>query len=75
MFVKRLEVAERSLRNSLPLPLQSSESWYNIKGGNASAKEPFKNCTPFKACQTDINDVFVDEADYFYVAMRKYNLT
>ena len=34
----------------------------------------FKNCAPFSACETVINDVFVDKADHIYIAMPKYNL-
>ena len=34
----------------------------------------FKNCAPFSACKTVINDVFVDKADHIYIAMPKYNL-
>ena len=30
----------------------------------------FKNCGPFSTC----NDVFVDEANYIYIAMPMYNL-
>ena len=35
----------------------------------------FKNCAPFSACKTEINDVFVDEANLIYIAMPMYNLT
>ena len=34
----------------------------------------FKNCTPFETCRKEINDVFVDEADYIYIAMHVFNL-
>ena len=44
------------------------------KGGNANTKVAFKNCSPFKTCRTEINDVFVKEADYIYIAMHMYNL-
>ena len=29
-----------------------------VEGGNANTKVTFKNCIPFKACQTKINYVF-----------------
>ena len=33
----------------------------------------FKNCAPCYKCKTVINDVFVEEADYIYIAMSMYN--
>ena len=43
-------------------------------GGNANAKVAFKNCAPFKKCRTEINDTFVDKADFINIAMLMYNL-
>ena len=34
-----------------------------------------KNCAPFSTCTTEINDVFIDEANHIYIAMPMYNLT
>ena len=34
----------------------------------------FKNCEPFKDCRTDINDTFVDYADFINISMLMYNL-
>ena len=34
----------------------------------------FKNCAPFSACTTKINDIFVDEGNHIYIAMSMYNL-
>ena len=34
----------------------------------------FKNCAPFKGCRTDINDTFVDYANFIKIAMAVYNL-
>ena len=34
----------------------------------------FKNCAPFKNCRTDINDTFVDYADFINITMSMYNL-
>ena len=34
----------------------------------------FKNCAPFSTCKTDINDKFIDKANYIYTAMPMYNL-
>ena len=41
---------------------------------NNNTDVAFKNCAPFSTCTTKINDVFVDEANYIYVAMPMYNL-
>ena len=34
----------------------------------------FKNCAPFSICKTVINNVFVNRAEYIYIAMPMYNL-
>ena len=34
----------------------------------------FKNCAPFKDCRTEINDTFVDYANFINIAMPMYNL-
>ena len=41
---------------------------------NAATQVVFKNCAPFKRCRTEINDTFVDEADFINIAMLMYNL-
>ena len=33
----------------------------------------FKNCAPFFTYKTEINNVFVDEANHIYIAMSMYN--
>ena len=43
-------------------------------GDLANTKVAFKSCTPFKACRTEINDVFNNEADNIYIAVHMYNL-
>ena len=51
-------------------------------GGDPQRKQPlyaatqvvFKNCAPFKDCRTEINDTFVDYADFINIAMPMYNL-
>ena len=45
-----------------------------VTGGNAKTKVEFKNCAPFKKCRTDINETFVDDADFINIAMPIYNL-
>ena len=34
----------------------------------------FKDCTPFSTCKTEINDMFIDEANHIYIAMSMFNL-
>ena len=34
----------------------------------------FENCAPFSTCKTEINDMFIDEANYIYIVMPMYNL-
>ena len=46
----------------------------NITGGDNNTKVVFKNCAPFKDCRTEINDTFVDYADFINIAMPMYNL-
>ena len=41
---------------------------------NAVTQVVFKNCAPFKDCRTEINDTFVDYADFINIAMPMYNL-
>ena len=35
----------------------------------------FKNCARLSTCKTEINDVFIDEANHIYIAMPMCNLT
>ena len=46
----------------------------NVTGGNNNTKVAFKNCAPFKDCRTEINDTFVDYADFINITMPMYNL-
>ena len=46
----------------------------NVTGGDNNTKVAFKNCAPFKDCRTEINDTFVDYADFINIAMPMYNL-
>ena len=45
-----------------------------VTGGNANIKVAFKNCAPFNKYRTEINGVFVYEADFINIAMSMYNL-
>ena len=39
------------------------------KALNAITQVAFKNCAPFKDCRTEINDTFVDYADFTDITM------
>ena len=41
---------------------------------NAVTQLIFKNCAPFKKCRTEINETFIDEADFVNIAMPMHNL-
>ena len=45
-----------------------------VTGGNTNTKVAIKNCAPFEKCRTEINDTFVDEADFINIAMPMHNL-
>ena len=40
----------------------------------AATQVAFKNCAPFKDCRTEINDTFVDHADFINIPMPMYSL-
>ena len=46
----------------------------NVVNGDNNTKVAFKNCAPFKKCRTEINETFIDEADFINIAMPMYNL-
>ena len=46
----------------------------NGTGGDVNTKVAFKNCSPFKKCRTEINETFVDNAEFISIAMPMYNL-
>ena len=41
---------------------------------NEATQVIFKTCAPFKDCRTEINDTFVDYADFINIPMPMYNL-
>ena len=66
-------------------PIESSLSDYSdvyiLVTGNITAtpyngitQVVFKNCAPFKDCRTEINDTFVDYANFINIIMPMYNL-
>ena len=44
-----------------------------VTRGHNTTKIAFKNCAPFKYCRTEINDTFVDYADFINITMPMYN--
>ena len=40
-----------------------------IASGNQNTKVAFKNCATFEKCRTEMNDTFVDDAQYINIAM------
>ena len=46
----------------------------NVTGGDANTKVAFKDCAPCKDCRTEINDTFVDYANFINITMPMYNL-
>ena len=45
-----------------------------VVGGDNNTKVAFKNFAPFRKCKTEINETFIDEADFINIAMPMYNL-
>ena len=41
---------------------------------NAVTQVAFKNCAAFKSCRPEIDDIFIDSADFIYITMHMYNL-
>ena len=41
---------------------------------NADTQVIFKNCAPFEKCKAEINQTFIDEADFINITMTVYNL-
>ena len=71
----------RFLTNSLESSLCDYSDAYilvtgniNVTGGDNNTKVAFKNCEPFERCRTEINEIFVDEADIINISMPMYNL-
>ena len=69
------------LTRSIESSLCDYSDWYilvtgsiRITRGNQNTKVAFKKCAPFKDCTTDINDTFVDYADFINITMPMNNL-
>ena len=46
----------------------------NVTGGDNNTKVPFKNCAPFENCRTEVNDTYVDYANFINITVPMYNL-
>ena len=45
-----------------------------VTPNNAATQVIFKNCAPFEKCKTEINETFIDEANFINITMPMYNL-
>ena len=45
-----------------------------VAGGNNNTKVAFKNCSSFRKYRIEINETFIDEADFINITMPMYNL-
>ena len=45
-----------------------------VTPNNAATQVVFKNCAPFEKCRTEVNETFIDEADFINITMPMYNL-
>ena len=68
------------LTNSLESSLCDYSDAYILVTGNITAtpnnavtQVVFKNCAPFKNCRTEINDIFIDNADVINITIPMYN--
>ena len=63
-----------NLTNSLESSLCDYSDVYILVRGNitattnnAATQVVFKNCAPFEKCRTEINETFIDEADFINI--------
>ena len=45
-----------------------------VTGADNITKVLFKNWVPFRKCRTEINETFIDEANFINITMPMYNL-
>ena len=45
-----------------------------VTPNDAATQVVFKNYAPFEKCRTEINETFIDEADFINITMPMYNL-
>ena len=61
------------VREDIPVKRRNATDTADIELA-AATQVPFKNYATFKDCRTEINDTFVDYADFINVAIPMYNL-
>ena len=66
----------RSIESSL---CNYSDAYISVTGDiratpNSATQVIFKNCAPFEKCRTEINETFIDKAEYINITMPMYNL-
>ena len=75
---EQIKFLTRSIESSL---CDYSDAYILVTGNitatpnNAATQVVFKNCAPFEDCRTEINDTFVDYANFLNITMPMYNLT
>ena len=47
---------------------------FAVERGDNNTKVAFKNCAAFRKCKTEMNDTYVDEAEFIDVEIPMYNL-
>ena len=45
-----------------------------VTPNNAAAQVVFTNCAPFEKCRTEINEIFIDKADFINITVPMCNL-
>ena len=74
---EEIKFLTRSIESSL---CDYSDAYILVTGSiritcsNQNTKVAFKNYAPFEKCRTEINETFVDEADFINITMPMYNL-
>ena len=73
---EEIKILTRSIESSL---CDYSDAYILVTGNiaatpNAATQIILGNCAPFEKCSTEINETFLDEADFINITMPMYNL-
>ena len=74
---EEIKFLTRSIESSL---CDYSDAYILVTGNitatpnNAATQIVFKNCAPFEKCRTEINETFIDDANFINITMPMYNL-
>ena len=60
------------LTSSLKSSICDYSDAYILVTGNTDGA--FKSCSPFRKCRTELNETFVDDADFINITMPMHNL-